>query len=33
MTEESDGWLNLTHEEIDDIEVLDRQSTEDPIKY
>ena len=32
MTEESDRWLNPTYEEIDDIEVLDHQSTRRPYK-
>ena len=32
MMEESDGWQNPTCEEIDDIEVLDRQSTRRPYK-
>jgi len=32
MTEESNRWLNPTYEEIDDIEVLDHQSTRRPYK-
>jgi len=32
MTEESNGWSNPTCEEIDDIEVLDPQSTRRPYK-
>ena len=32
MAEESDGWLNPTCEEIDDIKLLDNQSTRRPYK-
>ncbi len=32
MMKESDGWLNPTYEEIDDIEVLDHQLTRRPYK-